>query len=110
MTIQYTFSAGSTYVKSMKIYQSPWNWHLSGMFTIKYWDGSAFVEVSNPSRTSFTNADQRSSNVHLSSQAIYDSNGVESMVHVEFDMVFSDKYQIILYPDDNSREDNAPRV
>ena len=30
VTIQYTFSAGSKYVKSMKIYQSPWNWHLIG--------------------------------------------------------------------------------
>eukprot|EP00976_Prorocentrum_cordatum_P063281 1177036-Prorocentrum_minimum.AAC.1 len=108
-TIEYTFTSGSKYVTSVLIYQSPSNAKLIGAFTIKYWDGSKWVEVSNPSRTTFSN-DVQTAAASFSIYNPHSNNGVEDMVRVEFDMVFSNKFQIILHYDDNSYDDGYQKI
>ena len=86
----YNFASGSKLVTSMKFTQPGGN-HFEGDITIEYWDGSAFVGVSNPSSAGFA-----TDVTYVSLEEI----------EISFDPAFSAWFRITVYPHPNSPNKN----
>ena len=61
MTWGYKFTTGAKLIAQMILTQPPGNSHTAGNVTIKYWDGSAMVTVSNQSPTGMSSQSYNSS-------------------------------------------------
>jgi alpha-tubulin suppressor-like RCC1 family protein len=80
----YEFVLESKSVNEMKFSQVPGASNYTGKITIYYWNGSEYIEVSNPSQTGFINA-------------VYSET-----ITISFDIVTSDKFKILINKHDSN--------
>nr|QOI90351.1 hypothetical protein HWQ62_00214 [Pyramimonas orientalis virus] len=94
-TLQYTFSSGPKKINKMVIGHPQWNWHLIGAVTIKYYNGTSFVDVVNQSPLEFENIPQQTGNLEYTTAAKFETAGVSPFQVFNFNTVTSDIFQIV---------------